>query len=69
LEKREVQPNLFNQGGTAPGQLITKHSTSDAKTGVDAFYFKLGGGDVAQNFNFWETVPVSLTRRRYLASS
>lgn len=65
----EKQPDLFNQGGTAPGQLITKHDTSDAKTGVDAFYFKLGGGDVAQDFNFWETVPVSLTRRRYLASS
>ncbi len=66
----ETQPNLFNQGGAALGQLITTQPTSDVKIkSADEFYFKLGGGDVAQNFNFWETVPVSLTRRRYLASS
>ncbi len=66
----ENQPNLFNQGGAALGQLITTQPTSDVKIkSADEFYFKLGGGDVARNFNFWETVPVSLTRRRYLASS
>ncbi len=66
----EKQPNLFNQGGAAIGQLTTSNPDSDVKVkSADEFFFKLGGGDVARNFNFWETVPVSLSRRRYLASS
>ncbi len=66
----ETQPDLFNQGGAALGQLTTRQDTSDVKLqSADEFYFRLGGGDVARNFNFWETVPVSLSRRRYLASS
>jgi hypothetical protein len=67
---KEVQPNLFNQGGATMGQLTSVSGNSEARVRTaDEIFFRLGAGDVAENFNFWETVPVSLTRRRYLASS
>jgi len=67
---REAQPHLFNQGGATIGQLTSVSGTSEARVRTaDEIFFNLGAGDVAENFNFWETVPVSLTRRRYLASS
>lgn len=67
---RENQPNLFNQGGATPGQLTSVSGESEARVRTaDEVFFRIGAGDVAENFNFWETVPVSLTRRRYLASS
>jgi len=67
---REVQPQLFNQGGATIGRLTSVSGTSEARVRTaDEIFFNLGAGDVAENFNFWETVPVSLSRRRYLASS
>ena len=66
----QVQPHLFNQGGAVAGQLISVSGESEARVRTaDEIFFKLGSGDVAENFNFWETIPVSLTRRRFLASS
>lgn len=66
----ETQPQLFNQGGATDGQLTSVSGASEARVRTaDEIFFRVGAGDVAENFNFWETVPVSLTRRRYLASS
>jgi large repetitive protein len=66
----EAQPHLFNQGGATDGQLTSVSGDSEARVRTaDEIFFRVGAGDVAENFNFWETVPVSLTRRRYLASS
>lgn len=67
---KENQPQLFNQGGATAGQLSSVSGNSEARVRTaDEIFFRVGAGDVAENFNFWETVPVSLTRRRYLASS
>jgi large repetitive protein len=66
----EQQPNLFNQGNATNGTLTSALGNSEARVrSADEIFFRLGGGDVAEGYNFWETVPVSLTRRRYLASS
>jgi uncharacterized repeat protein (TIGR01451 family) len=66
----EQQPNLFNQGNATNGTLTSALGNSEARVrSADEVFFRLGGGDVAEDYNFWETVPVSLTRRRYLASS
>ena len=66
----EQQPNLFNQGNATDGTLTSPLGKSEARVrSADEIYFRLGGGDVAEGYNFWETIPVSLTRRRYLASS
>ena len=66
----EQQPNMFNQGNATNGTLTSVSGNSEARVrSADEIFFRLGGGDVAEGFNFWETVPVSLSRRRYLASS
>jgi hypothetical protein len=66
----EQQPNLFNQGNATNGTLTSVSGNSEARVrSADEIFLRLGAGDVAEGFNFWETVPVSLTRRRYLASS
>jgi uncharacterized repeat protein (TIGR01451 family) len=59
----ETQPSLFN-----PGKATAGNSQLGGVTNNDEFFFKLGSGDEALNFNFGEEFAI-ISRRQKLAST